>query len=106
MPDVCWTGGISELCRIAAMAEAYNIPVSPHNALGPIQIVAGAHTMMTIPNFYRLEHSVGQIPKYQACLEQPIEFGNGHVCVSDRPGLGVALNMDFVQANLVASWDA
>ena len=105
MPDVCWTGGISELCRIAAMAEAYYVPISPHNALGPIQIVAGAHAMLTVPNFYRLEHSVGQIPKYQACLDRPIEFRDGHVHVSDRPGLGVALNLEFVRANLVASWE-
>ncbi|MCC7370237.1 MAG: hypothetical protein IT306_17570 [Chloroflexi bacterium] len=30
MPDVVWTGGISELLRIATLAEAYHMPISPH----------------------------------------------------------------------------
>ena len=57
MPDVTWTGGISELKKIATMAEAYYIPVSPHDASGPINVVAGAQVMMSTPNFYRLETS-------------------------------------------------
>ncbi|MBI2939520.1 MAG: mandelate racemase/muconate lactonizing enzyme family protein [Chloroflexi bacterium] len=100
MPDVVWTGGISELLRIATMAEAYYVPISPHNALGPIQIVAGAHAMMTVPNFYRLEHSVGAIPHYQACLDQPIEFRDDYLRLPERPGLGFGLNLGFVKANL------
>lgn len=58
MKDVVWTGGISELLRIATLAEAYRVPVSSHNAMGPLQVLTGAHTMMTIPNLYRLEHNV------------------------------------------------
>ena len=34
MPDVCWTGGISELKKIATMAEAHAVPIAPHGALG------------------------------------------------------------------------
>src|SRR5215510_8016990 len=45
MPDVTWTGGITELKKIAALAEAYYIPVSPHDAAGPINLVAGAQVM-------------------------------------------------------------
>ena len=55
MPDVCWTGGISELKKISTMAETYYVSMSPHGAMGPIQLVAGAQAMMTVPNFYRLE---------------------------------------------------
>ena len=55
MPDVTWTGGISELKKIATMAEAYYIPVSPHDASGPINVVAGGHVMLTVPNCYRVE---------------------------------------------------
>ena len=55
MPDVTWTGGISELKKIATMAEAYYIPISPHDASGPINVMAGAQVMMTVPNFYKLE---------------------------------------------------
>ena len=64
MPDVTWTGGISELKKIATMAEAYYIPISPHDASGPINVVAGAQVMLTVPNFYRLEtahYDLGQL---------------------------------------------
>lgn len=40
MPDVTWTGGITELKKISALCEAYYIPVSPHDAAGPINVVA------------------------------------------------------------------
>ena len=58
MPDIVWTGGISEMKTIATMAEAYYVPISPHNACGPLQIVAGAQVMMSVPNFYRLGHDL------------------------------------------------
>jgi galactonate dehydratase len=104
MPDVVWTGGISELMRIATLAEAYHVPVSPHNAMGPLQIVAGAHAMMTIPNFYRLEHSVSRIPSYQNCLDRPIEFVGDSLRLPDRPGLGFELNVEFLRENTVRGW--
>lgn len=104
MPDVVWTGGISELLRIASMAEAYHVPISPHNAMGPLQIVAGAHAMMTIPNFYRLEHSLRAIPSYQACLREPIDFTGEVVRLSNRPGLGHDLDLDYLRANAAPGW--
>ena len=104
MPDVVWTGGISELVRIAALAEAYHVPVSPHNAMGPLQIVAGAHAMMTIPNFYRLEHSLSRIPSYQRCLDRPIELVGDELRLPDRPGLGIELDPDFLRARAVRGW--
>ena len=100
MPDVVWTGGISELRKIASMAEAYYVPISPHNAMGPLQIVAGAHVCMTVPNFYRLEHSVASIPEYNAILTGPIAFEGGELVLSDRPGLGTEIDMDQVRARL------
>src|SRR5919198_207629 len=55
MPDVTWTGGISELKKIATLAETFYVPISPHDASGPINVLAGAQVMMSVPNFYRLE---------------------------------------------------
>ena len=55
MPDILWCGGISEMRKIANLAESFYIPVSPHDASGPVNILAGAHVMMTVPNFYKLE---------------------------------------------------
>lgn len=104
MPDVVWTGGISELLRIAALAEASYVPISPHDALGPLQILAGAHAMLTVPNFYRLEHCVAHIPWYQACLDRPIEFVDDFLRLPDRPGLGFNLNCEYLREHTVAGW--
>jgi len=104
MPDVVWTGGISELLRIASLAEVYHVPVSPHNAMGPLQVLAGAHAMMTIPNFYRLEHSLASIPSYQACLTRPLLLDGESLILPDRPGLGHDLDLDFVRGHLVRGW--
>ena len=43
MPDIIRTGGISEMKKIATMAEAFFVPISPHDATGPITLIAG-HT--------------------------------------------------------------
>ncbi|NIU11193.1 MAG: mandelate racemase/muconate lactonizing enzyme family protein, partial [Phycisphaerae bacterium] len=45
-----WTGGISEAKRIAAMAEVYNLPVAPHDCVGPVTLMAGVHLCMNLPN--------------------------------------------------------
>jgi galactonate dehydratase len=104
MPDVVWCGGISELLRIATLAEAYHIPLSPHNVMGPLQVAAGAHVMMTIPNAYKLEHSVAAIAGYQACLTTPLDFTRDYVRLSGRPGLGYGLDLDFLRAHTVPGW--
>ncbi len=54
MPDVTWTGGITEIKKIATLAEAYYVPISPHDASGPINVLAGAHVMASVPNHYRV----------------------------------------------------
>ena len=86
------------------MAEAYYIPVSPHNAMGPLQVVAGAHVCMTIPNFYRLEHSMTAIPAYQSYLTEPMNFHDGAVTLNGKPGLGYEINKDQVMATLHPDW--
>ena len=52
MPDLTWTRRDNlSVEKISTMAEAYYIPVSPHDASVPINVLAGAHVMMTAPNF-------------------------------------------------------
>ena len=100
MADVCWTGGISELKRIASMAEAYYVAMSPHGAMVPIQIVAGAHAMMTVPNFYRLEITSRWLPAFNAAIDPALDIRGGVLHLSDRPGLGIELDMDYVRSRL------
>lgn len=99
MPDVTWTGGITELRKISSLAETFYIPVSPHDASGPVNVLAGAHVMMTVPNFYRLETMRADLGAYSAFIDHPLDIRDGHLHLSERPGLGIELDLDFLQAH-------
>ena len=101
MPDVTWTGGITELKKISALCEAYYIPVSPHDAAGPINVVAGAQVMMTVPNFYKLETSEWNLSKYNPFIMTPLDNSNGTLKLTKAPGLGLEMNRDYLEANEV-----
>jgi galactonate dehydratase len=104
MPDVTWAGGISELKKIATMAEAHYIPISPHDASGPINVVAGAQVMMTVPNFYRLETSRYDLGKYNAFLDTPLDNRGGRLQLSGGPGLGISMNVQHLRATVVEGY--
>jgi galactonate dehydratase len=97
MPDVIRTGGISELKKIATMAEAFFVPVSPHDATGPITLIAGAQVMMTTPNFYRLEIAYSELDHYNRAMTPAFDVRDGYFHVSDRPGLGHDLSEQYLR---------
>ncbi len=99
MPDVTWTGGITELKKISTQAESYYIPVSPHDASGPINVLAGAHVMLTVPNFYRIETSNADLSTYNQFIETPLDNSGGSLKVPNKPGLGIEMNMDYMRSN-------
>lgn len=99
MPDVTWTGGITELKKIANLAEGYYVPISPHDAGGPINVLAGAHVMMTVPNFYKLETSRWDLSGYNELMHTRLDNSNGALKLPRVPGLGIELNRDYLEAN-------
>jgi galactonate dehydratase len=101
MPDVTWTGGISELKKIATLAETFYVPISPHDASGPINVLAGAHVVLTVPNFYRLEARRVSLDFYNAFLNEPLEVRGDALVVPNRPGLGASLNVDYLSASQI-----
>jgi galactonate dehydratase len=102
MPDTVWTGGISEARKIAALAEVFNVPVSPHVVpMGPIELLAAAHVVSSIPNFYRLEHSHPLIGVHNRLLTEPYRVEQGHLLLNGKPGLGYALDEEWLRANAV-----
>jgi galactonate dehydratase len=101
MPDVTWTGGITELKKIATMAEAYYIPISPHDAAGPINVMSGAQVMMTVPNFYKLETSRYDLSGYNVMIDHPLDIREGDLYVTDRPGIGVNLDPEWLAAHAI-----
>jgi galactonate dehydratase len=99
MPDVTWTGGISELKKIATMAEAYYVPISPHDAAGPVNLVAGGHVMITVPNFYRIESSRHDLSGYNRFLTTPLDNSEGRLRLPAGPGLGLEFDLDRMRAD-------
>lgn len=91
MPDVAWTGGISELRRIAALSEAYYTRFSPHDALGPVAITAGFHVSITTPNLYRQECIHSWFNDFAKIVTPMFEYHDGAIFPSNRPGLGIEL---------------
>lgn len=104
MPDVTWTGGISELKKISTMAEAFYIPVSPHDASGPINIMAGAHVSATIPNFYKLETMRYDLSGYNPLIDAPLDIREGNLYLSDKPGLGINLDEEFLKSHALPGY--
>ena len=96
MPDITRCGGISEMRKIATLAEAYNVPVAPHNPNGPISTIASAHTMASIPNFFRQEFMVKDAPWRDECLSHDLPIERGYFVLPERPGLGFDIDEDVL----------
>lgn len=94
-PDIVRCGGVSELRKIASLAEAHNVMIAPHNPNGPISTIASAHVAAAIPNFLRLEFMLKDVPWRDRVLIPPeMPIAGGRFLVPDRPGLGFDLNED------------
>ena len=85
-PDTGRAGGLLQMKKVAAQAEAHHIMVAPHDgSLGPIAEAAAVHLMATLPNFLILEHMADDVPwRYELMTEFPLQ--DSHFIVPDRPG--------------------
>ncbi len=91
LPDVKHVGGLLGLKKIAALAEAQNVMVTPHNPSGPIATAASVQCMASVPNFAILEYAWGEVNWRAALVSPPENIVNGFINVPNRPGLGVQL---------------
>lgn len=102
-PDVSHAGGISEMRRIATMAEAYDVAVAPHCPLGPIALAACLQVDAVTPNVFIQEQSLG-IHYHQAndlldYLADPsvFHYSAGYVAIPSGPGLGITIDEAVVR---------
>ncbi len=94
--DISHCGGIGELLRIASYAEIYGVQVAPHNPYGPVAFAANIHAAICMPNFLILEHCRHH-PWFDAVQIFGPTVEGGRVTPSDRPGLGIELDWDYVK---------
>lgn len=91
-PDVGRTG-ISELMKIANMAETFNIPVAPHLSVGlGVCISASIHVAAAIPNLFMLEYQPPVFELANTLLREPIVCAEGAYLLPEGAGLGVELD--------------
>ena len=106
MPDIAWTGGISEVRRIASQAETYFIRFSPHDALGPVMVAASLHVDTTAPNLYRQECVHEFFEDYAKVITPMFDWSDGVAKLPDRPGLGVELIPEAIEKYSVDPFDS
>lgn len=100
-PDLCHAGGITECRLIAGMAEAYYVPIAPHNPMGPISLAAGLHLAASIPNFLVQE----QVSLGEGYLKNPFKLEkDGTVLIPTAPGLGIELDDDQLADKIGHDW--
>jgi galactonate dehydratase len=89
-PDLSHAGGISEVKKIAAMAETYYMAVAPHCPLGPVALAACLQVDACIPNFLAQEH----VTLGEGYLKTPFTLTDGKIPLPTGPGLGIELDED------------
>lgn len=92
MVDLCWSGGLTEGRKIAAMAETYHRPFAPHDCIGPVGFIAGIHASFSQPNTL-IQESVRAFYKgwYNELVTAMPVIKDGYVYPMEGHGLGVEL---------------
>lgn len=106
-PDLSHAGGISEVRRIAAMAETYDVALAPHCPLGPVALAACLQVDFASINACLQEQSIGMAynkgQEIDSYLREPTVFAyqNGYVPLLTSPGLGVDVDEEIVRRSQV-----
>lgn len=92
MVDLCWTGGLTEGRKIAALAETWHRPFAPHDCTGPVGFVASIHASLSQPNTL-IQESVRAFYRgwYLELVTEMPKIEGGYVYPMEAPGLGVEL---------------
>ncbi|CAA9589613.1 MAG: Gluconate dehydratase [uncultured Thermomicrobiales bacterium] len=96
-PDPCHAGGITEMKKIAAMAEAYHIGFAPHNPNGPLATRVCQHLAAACPNFTILEWMPEDVDWRDAAMGGPFVVADGTMPLPEGPGLGIELNVEVLR---------
>lgn len=101
-PDLSHAGGLTEVKKIASMAEAFDVALAPHCPLGPIALASCLNVDATSYNAVIQEQSIGihynvgkSVLDYVKNQED-FRFQDGYVCLPNKPGLGVEVNKELV----------
>ena len=103
-PDVCICGGLLEMRKIAAIAEAHFVTIAPHNPMGPIATSVCAHFAASTPNLKILEYRLPS-EHTQSRFDGVLLPKDGHIFPLDRPGLGIDVDEQAISADDYVHWE-
>ena len=117
-PDICVIGGLLEMRKIAAIAEAHYVTVAPHNPMGPLATAINVHFCAAQPNFRILEYRLPHGAAYHSSGTGAGKSGEGAYYVADpylpkdgylelrpeRAGWGVEMDMDVLGREDYVHW--
>jgi galactonate dehydratase len=103
-PDVCICGGLLEMRKIAAIAEAHYVTVAPHNPMGPVATAVNVHFAAATHNFKILEYIDPTGTEWEGWVDDPYLPKDGCLELRDRPGLGIEVNEEVVAASRYTHW--
>lgn len=97
MLDLSWCGGLTEARKIAAMADAWQLPVAPHDCTGPVVWTASTHLSLHAPNAL-IQESVRAFYTgwYKELVTELPRIEDGMIALNSKPGLGIELLPDLV----------
>jgi galactonate dehydratase len=96
MPDMAWTGGLSETRKICALADTYYLPITSHDTIGPVALWSAAHLMLHIPNAMIMETVRSYYQGwYNDIVTDQIPISDGMLSLAGKPGLGTALRPEL-----------
>jgi galactonate dehydratase len=104
MADLCWTGGLTEGRKIAAMADTYHRPFAPHDCIGPIGFIAAIHMSFSQPNTL-IQESVRAFYNgwYRELVTEVPRIEGGFILPMEGPGLGSELVPRFFERSDLTS---
>ena len=103
-PDVCVCGGLLEMRKIAAIAEAHYVTVAPHNPMGPLATAVSAHFALATPNFKVLEYVLPSAAT-RSRFDGVLLPADGYLQVSERPGFGIEVDEAALRDAPYVHWE-
>ncbi|MDZ4720622.1 MAG: galactonate dehydratase [Roseiflexaceae bacterium] len=97
-PDPSHVGGITELKKVANLAEIYYLHIAPHCAIGPVALAAALHVDAVIPNFLIQEHIDASLG--EGLLREPWQVHDGYINLPTQPGLGFEIDEHLAEQTL------
>ena len=98
-PDACRCGGITEVMRSAVLAKEAGLQVATHSWSDAIAITANAHVVAAMSNGLTVEIDQTGNPFVEQLLTDPLAIKDGQLSLTNKPGLGIQLDEDFVSNN-------